>query len=232
MREWKISLFVSAESKSADADQRSLAGWSTPPLRNRMWMRPLGDFFEREYQRWTGRSGVNVSFGVFDPQKEISSLEWRSSLFHPGRPFSDLKRLFGVVDEGSKAGKGALFVHLYAKNFWEAPRYPVDLRDKRPERMGLVFVPLSPKEDEESLVRIAHEALHILGASDKYDGSGQPVFPNGFAEPRKAPRYPQVWGEIMSRALPLAENNHRPLKSLRESAIGDRTAEEIGWSNP
>ena len=34
---------------------------------------------------------------------------------------------------------------------------------------------------------IAHELLHTVGASDKYDlGSGAPLFPIGFADPRPA----------------------------------------------
>ncbi|MFH1017314.1 MAG: serine/threonine-protein kinase [Pseudomonadota bacterium] len=228
---WNVSVFLSAESGSPDVDQPALLSWTNSALRANEWLRPLNDFFEREYERWTGQKGVPLSVAVMDPVKEVQRLDWKPSIFHPGRPFRELKALFDLGREVTPRGKGFLFVHLYAKNFWEAPRYPLDFQETRPERRGLVFVPLSPKENEESRVRIAHEILHILGASDKYDERGAPEIPEGIAAPRNDPRYPQLWGEIMSRCVPLAENDCRPLKTLREAAIGDRTAEEIGWSN-
>ena len=36
-------------------------------------------------------------------------------------------------------------------------------------------------------VVIAHELLHTVGASDKYDASGEPVYPHGYAEPDLEP---------------------------------------------
>src|SRR5262249_23141891 len=51
---------------------------------------------------------------------------------------------------------------------------------------------------------IAHELLHTLGATDKYDPSSlAPLFPAGFAEPERKPLYPQDKSEIMAgrRAL-------------------------------
>ena len=39
-------------------------------------------------------------------------------------------------------------------------------------------------------VVIAHELLHTVGASDKYDTSGEPVYPHGYAEPDLRPLYP------------------------------------------
>ena len=45
---------------------------------------------------------------------------------------------------------------------------------------------------KQNLVILAHELLHTLSASDKYDlANTLPVFPDGFAEPNKSPRYPQ-----------------------------------------
>ncbi len=226
---WKMNVFISAESQSPDVDQRALLSWTNPALRSQHWIKPLREFFEREYVRRTGQKDVPLSWIVEDSVHDLSHVEWKPSLLHPGRPFGDLKSNFNLENETLRRGQGFLFIHLYAKNFWETPRYPVDFREKRPQGIGLVFVPLSPKEDEESLVRIAHELLHVLGASDKYSGAGAPEFPEGFVEPDQTPRYPQNWGEIMSRSIPLAEDNYRPLKSLREAAIGDVTAEEIGW---
>src|SRR2546430_2690855 len=52
---------------------------------------------------------------------------------------------------------------------------------------------------------IAHELMHTLGASDKYDlGSGAPLYPIGFAEPQREPLYPQGRAEIKGGPRPAA----------------------------
>ncbi len=48
---------------------------------------------------------------------------------------------------------------------------------------------------------IAHELLHTLGATDKYDpNTGAPLFPIGFGDPERKPLYPQEDAEIMAGA--------------------------------
>jgi hypothetical protein len=82
-------------------------------------------------------------------------------------------------------------------------------------------------------VVIAHELLHTLGATDKYEAtSNQPRYPDGFAEPALEPRYPQRYAELMAGRIPLAANKARIPNSLQEVLIGPATAAEIGWTNP
>jgi hypothetical protein len=51
---------------------------------------------------------------------------------------------------------------------------------------------------------IAHELLHTLGATDKYDlSSNQPLHPDGFAEPDRQPLYPQSFAELMAGRIPI-----------------------------
>lgn len=79
-------------------------------------------------------------------------------------------------------------------------------------------------------VVIAHELLHVLGATDKYAGSdNMPAWPDGFANPNQVPRYPQRLAEIMGGRIPLAQGRARMPASLRECVIGPLTASEIGW---
>ncbi len=77
-------------------------------------------------------------------------------------------------------------------------------------------------------VIIAHEFLHTLGATDKYSASdGQPLAPDGLAEPDRIPLYPQQFAEIMGgRIAASAAESHIP-KSLRYAVIGKLTASEI-----
>lgn len=78
-------------------------------------------------------------------------------------------------------------------------------------------------------VIIAHEFLHTLGATDKYDPhTGNPEFPLGYAEPDRTPRYPQRYAEVMGGRIPLAADDAMTPTSLEAVVIGSLTAAEIG----
>jgi hypothetical protein len=79
---------------------------------------------------------------------------------------------------------------------------------------------------------IAHEFLHTLGASDKYDAAnGQPLGPDGIAEPDRKPLYPQRYAEIMGGRIALAENDAVIPKTLKYAVIGPKTASEINLTD-
>jgi hypothetical protein len=81
-------------------------------------------------------------------------------------------------------------------------------------------------------VIIAHEFLHTLGATDKYrPHDGQPIGPDGLAEPQKSPLYPQRYAEIMGGRIALSENDSVIPKSLKHAVIGPLTASEIKLVN-
>ncbi len=77
---------------------------------------------------------------------------------------------------------------------------------------------------------IAHEMLHTLGATDKYDLSNNlPIFPDGYAEPTRTPRYPQQFAEIMGGRIVVNQTSSKMPEGLNEAIIGLLTAWEIGW---
>lgn len=79
-------------------------------------------------------------------------------------------------------------------------------------------------------VIIAHELLHTLGATDKYEpGSNLPSFPDGYAEPHRSPLHPQDFAEIMGGRIPVSESRADIPESLGLTVIGSATAREIGW---
>jgi len=79
-------------------------------------------------------------------------------------------------------------------------------------------------------VVIAHEFLHTLGATDKYEPStSAPIFPDGFAAPAANPLYPQTAAELMAGRIPISPNESRMPTSLRSVVIGVATAREIGF---
>ncbi len=79
-------------------------------------------------------------------------------------------------------------------------------------------------------VVIAHELLHTLGATDKYDpATNQPRFPEGYAEPGRQPLLPQEHAEVMAGRTPLAPDRAETPESLDRVVVGPATANEIRW---
>jgi len=79
-------------------------------------------------------------------------------------------------------------------------------------------------------VVIAHEMLHTLGATDKYDlYTGQPIVPDGLAYPGQSPLYPQQRAEIMGGRIAVSQYRWRRPASLKSCVVGAKTAAEIGW---
>ena len=98
--------------------------------------------------------------------------------------------------------------------------------------IGVVKVFASRDERQRNAVVIAHELLHTLGATDKYEArSLLPVFPDGYAEPARVPRHPQALAEIMAGRIPLSADTAAIPDSLRETRIGPQTAAETGLTS-
>lgn len=79
-------------------------------------------------------------------------------------------------------------------------------------------------------VIIAHELLHTLGATDKYNpATSLPVYPEGYAEPEVEPRHPQRYAELMGGRIPLSSQRAEIPESLKQVLVGNATAREIQW---
>lgn len=97
-------------------------------------------------------------------------------------------------------------------------------------RIGRVNLFGEQSYNKQNLVVAAHELLHTLTATDKYDlSTGVPIYPEGYAEPDKVPRYPQDFAELMGGYVPMNETKNAIPKSLDQTLIGAKTAREIGW---
>lgn len=99
--------------------------------------------------------------------------------------------------------------------------------------VGVVYAWADASMTEQNSIVIAHEVLHTLGATDKYDpASGLPVFPDGYADPSADPRYPQPGAEIMAGRTALAPDEAEMPARLADTVVGERTAAEINWLEP
>jgi hypothetical protein len=96
--------------------------------------------------------------------------------------------------------------------------------------IGRVNVFASRDMAEQNNVVIAHEFLHTLGASDKYDvATNYPIFPDGYAMPEQLPLLPQRFAEIMAGRTPISQSVAETPAGLNEAVIGKETAMEINW---
>lgn len=109
-------------------------------------------------------------------------------------------------------------------------RAAVEGHSEQGGRRGFVEVELDPSMVDLALMVVAHEMLHTLGATDKYDAQGRARFPDGFVDPNASPRYPQARAEVMARNRPIAPNEERVPDTLDELGVGAATAKEIRWS--
>jgi hypothetical protein len=128
-------------------------------------------------------------------------------------------------DQDDPAPDVRVFVRYHAPNTGTLLENSVGLQKGM---VGVVNAIAERRHKGANNVIIAHEFLHTLGATDKYDpADGTPYFPEGYAEPDRKPRYPQRYAEIMGGRIAMSESAAMMPKSLRYAVIGEQTAEEI-----
>ncbi|MCJ8161010.1 hypothetical protein [Acinetobacter zhairhuonensis] len=97
-------------------------------------------------------------------------------------------------------------------------------------RIGAVNLYASKKQNEQNQIVLVHELLHAFGASDKYDAAtGQPLYPQGYAEPNQKPLFPQAKAELMAGHLPISAQQSKMPERLGDTVLNQITALEIGW---
>jgi hypothetical protein len=96
--------------------------------------------------------------------------------------------------------------------------------------IGVVYAFAAPEMNGENDVVLAHELLHTLGATDKYDLSNDaPIFPDGYGDPRQVPLFPQRTAELMAGRRILGPNRWEQVSDLGQVVLGPATAAEIRW---
>jgi hypothetical protein len=96
--------------------------------------------------------------------------------------------------------------------------------------IGVVYAFAAPEMNGENDVVIAHELLHTVGATDKYNVvDDAPRFPDGFGNPAQVPLYPQLTAELMAGRRMVGADKWQQAASLDEVVIGPATALEIRW---
>lgn len=100
----------------------------------------------------------------------------------------------------------------------------------RKGQIGLVSARAGRSSNAKNNIIIVHELLHALGATDKYNlANGQPLEPDGLAEPQRKPLYPQRVAEIMAARIPTSKTHWRSPVNIGKTMVGSKTAREIGF---
>jgi hypothetical protein len=96
--------------------------------------------------------------------------------------------------------------------------------------IGVVYAFAAPEMNGENDVVIAHELLHTVGATDKYNlADDAPRFPDGYGDPAQQPLFPQLTAELMAGRRVISPDKSSQALSLDEVVIGPATALEIRW---
>jgi hypothetical protein len=96
--------------------------------------------------------------------------------------------------------------------------------------IGVVYAFAAARMDGGNAMVIAHELMHTLGATDKYDPTTDlPRFPDGYGDPEQSPLFPQKKMELMGGRRMLDPARSEQPESLAEAVIGPASALEIRW---
>ena len=175
-------------------------------------------------------------------QSPISTSLGHTVQSHPPKPPTDRNNTIKVMlwsmklrywtymntpDNISNKNRIRLYVLYHQGNEEEALEHSLGLQKGL---VGIIHAYADPKQNRRNVIVMAHEILHTVGATDKYDYSNnQPIYPQGYAKPNKSPLFPQRYAEIMAGRVPLSQNEAEMPKDLRFSLIGEQTAKEINW---
>jgi hypothetical protein len=185
-----------------------------------------------EYRRHTGREGTPIEIIVRGPARASQAPPALASdglgdlLRHGLRQW----RWTSALDAQAHVELGFdSRVYLALTPTLGKPLAFVEGQSELGGRVGIAQADLDRGTIDFALCVVAHELLHTLGATDKYDDQGRTNYPQGFVEPQRAPLYPQPGAEVMARNVPLAPGSERPPETLDELYVGDVTARELGW---
>ena len=187
----------------------------------------IGAFLAREAPRWRRstipaaqvvlQAPLRVAPPLARPHGAWEAIQWSLRL----RWYA-----FRQTPFWSSLGTVRLFVLYHPHQFDQALPHSHGLQKGL---LGVVHVFASDAQHAQNNFVIAHELLHTLGATDKYDMHGQPLYPTGFADPNSQPPYPQYKAEIMGGRVAITPNRAEMPKGLEEAVVGYATAAEIGW---
>lgn len=194
---------------------------------------PIEQFFAREAHRYGVKVEQPVHVEVFPEGSQLPP-ELSPGAGPLGIAWWSLKLRWFALRVGDVPGRIPTRIRIFV--LYHDPstleRVP-DSHGLQKGLVGIVHAFATAAQAGENDIVIAHELMHIAGATDKYDpATDQPLYPSGFAEPERRPLYPQTQAEIMAGRRPLSPEQSEMPPSLRDVVVGPATALEIRWTHP
>ncbi|MGE5664145.1 MAG: hypothetical protein ACM31I_07450 [Deltaproteobacteria bacterium] len=199
----------------------------------------LGDRLSAEFARYRGGSGTPFSFRLVGPVPFDGALSLTPEspgaidrAMHAYRLWRTLRGVHAAARFDPEPYDARIYLLLEPATVPEGTRTFAEGSGAAGGEVGLVRAAASSDDAVLALTAVAHELLHCLGATDKYDSAGHALAPDGLAEPDLSPQYPQRYAEWMVGEVPTGPGQGRIPSSLAEIRVGPATAREIGWTPP
>lgn len=194
---------------------------------------PIESFFAREAHRYAIALDEPVHIELY-PQRSERPPELAPAAGLFATAWWSLKMRWYAAHASSVPGRISSRIRIFV--LYHDPATLDHIPDSHGLQKGLVGVvhAFAAREMTGSNdIVIAHELLHTLGATDKYDlQTDEPLYPLGYAAPDQQPLYPQEQAEIMAARRPIGPHESEMPPSLRAEAVGQATALEIRWTRP
>lgn len=189
-------------------------------------------FFDEEAKRYDLNLWKPVSFAVAPPPAGKPPLPPREANALQAILWSLQLRWWAWRNDRIDGPRPAVRLFVLFHDPAVSPRLPHSTGLER-GMLGVINAFASESMAGSNAAVIAHELLHTLGATDKYDPvTNLPRYPDGYAEPERSPRLPQEFAEIMGGRIPHSETEAETPRSLAYVLIGSATAREIRWGKP
>ncbi len=190
----------------------------------------IDTFIKRESEKYDVVSSTPTTISLGE---KVSSLPPKP----PGMNSNPLKIAFwsmklrwwamqNTPDNNSNKHRVRIFVLYHDENTKQKLEHSLGIQKGL---LGIVHAFASSEQGKQNNIVIAHELLHTVGASDKYDVHGNPQPPDGLGEPDLSPLYPQKRAEIMAGTIASSASKSVMAPSLKRCVVGKKTAQEIGW---
>lgn len=193
----------------------------------------IESFFEREARRYGKELAQPVHIVLYPQCRQVPPALERGAGMLATAWWSLQVRWF-AYRAAETGGRAPPRIRLFVLYHDAATLQPVpDSHGLQKGLIGIVHAFALESMGGSNSVVIAHELLHTLGATDKYDlRTGAPLYPAGFADPDRQPLYPQPMAEVMAGERALSPTRSEMPQTLRDVLVGPATAREIRWMRP
>ncbi len=193
----------------------------------------LGERLSREFARYRDADQPMIRVLPYGPVhvKRRPPEPQGEGLWAALRYSYELWRYTSQVDDAADVPSRGLDSRIYvvAEPVDDAERKQVEGYSQDGGRIGIARVQLDDSTIDLGLFVVAHELMHTLGASDRYDEFGRTLIPEGLGNPEQRPLYPQQTADVMARNRVLEPGTEIPPETLEELSVAPQTAAEIGW---